>query len=169
MTTVNRTDDTKDGPQWKVFVRHTSLEVFGFFGEYRFLSNFWPREIVIDGVKYPTVENAYQASKFVPSVRSQFMEISPGDAKKLGQSNENRLRNDAVWSISKLYIMEELLYQKFRQVDLKNLLRATDNRLLVEANYWGDTFWGVSSDVSGVWVGDNMLGKILMRVRRSYM
>lgn len=34
-----------------------------FQGEYRWLSNFWPARVVLDGVEYPTVENAYQASK----------------------------------------------------------------------------------------------------------
>ena len=41
-----------------------------------------------------------------------------------------------------------------------NLL-ATGKATLVEGNSWGDTFWGVCRGK-----GKNMLGKILMRVRK---
>lgn len=37
---------------------------------------------------------------------------------------------------------------------------ATRDRMLIEGNDWGDTFWGM---VDGE--GENNLGKILMRVR----
>lgn len=39
-------------------------------------------------------------------------------------------------------------------------LLATRDRMLIEGNDWGDTFWGM---VDGE--GENNLGKILMRVR----
>ena len=34
-----------------------------FQGDYRFLSNFHPAEVEMDGIKYPSVEHAYQAAK----------------------------------------------------------------------------------------------------------
>ena len=34
-----------------------------FKDEFRFLSNFWQSEVVLDDRKYPTVEHAYQAAK----------------------------------------------------------------------------------------------------------
>ena len=37
---------------------------------------------------------------------------------------------------------------------------ATRDRVLIEGNDWGDTFWGMTDGE-----GENHLGKILMRVR----
>ena len=37
--------------------------IFGFTGEYQFLSNFYPATVVLDDTTYPTVEHAYQAAK----------------------------------------------------------------------------------------------------------
>lgn len=34
-----------------------------FAGIYEFLSNFYPAPVTLDGVVYPTVENAFQGSK----------------------------------------------------------------------------------------------------------
>lgn len=34
-----------------------------FAGIYEFLSNFYPAPVTLDGVVYPTVENAFQAAK----------------------------------------------------------------------------------------------------------
>ena len=57
--------------------------------------------------------------------------------------------------------MESLVREKFSQnLDLKNLLLTTNDTELVEANTWGDTFWGRCNGV-----GKNHLGLILMKIR----
>lgn len=57
--------------------------------------------------------------------------------------------------------MYEICKAKFTQnEDLKAKLLATGNDILEEGNTWGDRVWGT---VNGV--GENRLGKILMRVR----
>ena len=57
--------------------------------------------------------------------------------------------------------MYEIVLAKFTQnPDLKEKLLATGDESLEEGNTWGDTIWGT---VDGV--GENRLGKILMRVR----
>lgn len=57
--------------------------------------------------------------------------------------------------------MYEICKAKFTQnEDLKEKLLATGNNILEEGNTWGDRVWGT---VNGV--GENRLGKILMRVR----
>jgi predicted NAD-dependent protein-ADP-ribosyltransferase YbiA (DUF1768 family) len=56
--------------------------------------------------------------------------------------------------------MEDLLRQKFQNPYLKNKLLATGNAEIEETNSWGDVFWGICKGV-----GENHLGKILMKIR----
>lgn len=128
-----------------------------FTGHYRFLSNFWSCFIWYGGVRYPSVENAYQAAKCKhKSDQPKFQGIKASEAKKLGRIVE--MRPD--WEVEKVQVMRELVLQKFQEPVLKTLLLQTDNEELQEGNWWGDTFWGT---VNGK--GDNILGKILMSVR----
>jgi len=131
-----------------------------FTGKYRFLSNFWSCFIVYKGVEYPSVENAYQAAKCLNRMdRERFLNIKASEAKKLGRVIQMR----PGWDGEKLQVMYELVKQKFRDPVLKEKLLATGTRQLEEGNWWGDTYWGT---VNGV--GENHLGKILMRVREEY-
>ena len=58
--------------------------------------------------------------------------------------------------------MEDLIYQKFStNPELAAKLIATGDALLVEGNWWHDTFFGVCDGK-----GENHLGLILMRVRK---
>lgn len=128
-----------------------------FSGEYRFLSNFYPVEVVLDGVTYPTVENAYQAAKTLDlENRKEFIGVLPGFAKRLGQRLE--IRPD--WSDVKLNIMKRLNEQKYMRPDLRKELCDTYPQDIVEGNTWGDTFWGVCNGK-----GSNHLGKILLAIR----
>ena len=69
------------------------------------------------------------------------------------------MRSD--WEEVKNKVMYEIVLAKFTQnSDLKEKLLATGDEHLEEGNTWGDTIWGT---VDGV--GENRLGKILMRVR----
>ena len=128
-----------------------------FSGEFQFLSNFYPVEVVLDGVTYPTVENAYQAAKTLDlEKRKEFLDVLPGFSKRLGQQLE--LRPD--WSGVKLSVMKQLNEQKYMRSDLRKKLCDTYPQDLVEGNTWGDTFWGVCDGK-----GSNHLGKILMAIR----
>src|SRR5687767_648570 len=112
-----------------------------FRGKYRFLSNFWPCIVRVDGREYPTLEHAYQASK-TRSINDRARIAScatPGDAKRAGKRVP--LRSD--WAVVKLDVMLELLRQKFSpDSQLAAQLLATESALLVEGNEWGDRFWG---------------------------
>jgi N-glycosidase YbiA len=127
-----------------------------FFGNYRFLSNFWPCRIKYEGLVYPSVEHAYQAAKTLDcSEKLKICEAkTPGQAKRMGCT----LRSD--WEEIKLNVMLDLLRLKFSIPELKEKLLLTEDALLVEGNEWGDVFWGV-------WEGrgENNLGKLLMKVR----
>lgn len=132
--------------------------IASFQGKYRFLSNFWPSTIVYDNIKYPTVEHAFQATKTLDLAEKLAISnlTTPGQAKKAGKNVE--LRSD--WEQVKLQVMLDLLRLKFQNSTYKQLLLDTGDQELVEGNTWGDTFWGVCQDV-----GENNLGKLLMKVR----
>lgn len=129
-----------------------------FTGENRFLSNFWPSEVELDGMLFPTVEHAYVAAKTLDlEQRAEIATVAtPGQVKRLGRKLV--LRPD--WEDVKLSIMEDLVRQKFQDPRLAKVLLATGDQELVEGNTWGDTFWGVCFNV-----GLNHLGLILMEVR----
>lgn len=92
-----------------------------------------------------------------PQERIQFERIAPSMAKQLGQ--RVTLRHD--WEEVKLNIMYELNKQKFEwSPELRTALLATGDRYIEETNWWKDTFWGVCNGV-----GENHLGRILMRIR----
>lgn len=131
-----------------------------FQGEHRFLSNFWPAEVALDGVRYPTVENAFQAAKTLdPQQRRQFETCSPAEAKRLGR--RVTLRKD--WNAVRVDVMSTLVLQKFvEHPALAARLKATGKAELEEGNRWNDRFWGVCGGV-----GANWLGRILMAVRAS--
>lgn len=133
-------------------------DITSFTGPHRWLSNFWPAPVSLDGVVYPTVEHAYVAAKTRDSTwRSAVLACgTPGDAKRLGR--RMNLRSD--WNAVRVDVMRDLLEQKFSNPTLAEKLLATGDALLQEGNTWGDTFWGVCNGR-----GENMLGKLLMEVR----
>lgn len=138
-------------------------KITNFFGANRFLSNFYyPCNIELDGDIYPSTEHAYQAAKtFDIGERMSILEAkTPGEAKRLGK--KVTLRED--WDKVKLSVMEDLLRQKFTKVALRARLLLTGEAELIEGNTWGDTFWGVCGGV-----GENHLGKILMKIRNELL
>jgi ribA/ribD-fused uncharacterized protein len=138
------------------------MAITRFTGEYRFLSNFYPKSVMLDGVVYPTVENAYQASKTIDKlIRLRFGSCTPAEAKKKGRLIP--IRPD--WDKVKVDIMRDLVAQKFEPPSpLGNMLLATIPNELIEGNHWGDKFWGCVID-GDKFIGENMLGKILMEIR----
>lgn len=137
-----------------------------FADEYRFLSNFWPSEVTLDGVSYPTVEHAYQAAKSLdPAVRMTIRaESTAGGAKRAGQDPDLTVRDD--WEDVKVRVMAGLVAEKFfRYPELADLLRATHDITLIEGNNWHDTFWGCCTCDEHGGAGGNRLGIILMTVR----
>lgn len=138
------------------------MKIDSFFGEYRFLSNFYPGEIEFEGIKYPTVEHAYQASKTLDeNIRKCVASLpTPMDAKKSG-SRSIELRSD--WERVKFDIMKECVSKKFNIPELKEMLLNTGSAELIEGNTWGDKIWGVCEGQ-----GQNLLGKILMEIRNDF-
>ena len=131
----------------------------GFFGEYRFLSNFYEYPLLINGITFRSAENAFQSFKLLDHSKREelFAQCTPKRAKHLGRTVE--LRPD--WEQIKLEVMYKVVLAKFKNtLYLRKKLILTGNQELVEYNHWGDVYWGVCENK-----GENHLGKILMRVR----
>jgi len=138
------------------------MKIDKFTDQFRFLSNFWYCDIRYEGIIYPSVEHAFQASKTL--VQRERMNIAllktAGQAKRAGK--KLRLRPD--WEFVKLDIMQKLVTTKFKvHENLRHRLITTHDAELIESNTWNDTFWGMCNGV-----GENHLGKILMKVRNKY-
>ncbi len=134
------------------------MDIKGFFGEYRWLSNFWSSPIEHEGFICATVEHAYQMEKAVLNKdRSRIVAAkTPGEAKRLAK--QVQIYSD--WDHVKLNIMRDLLEKKFAIPQLRDKLLSTGNAFLEETNTWNDTFWGVCRGK-----GQNNLGKLLMQIR----
>jgi ribA/ribD-fused uncharacterized protein len=134
--------------------------ISGFFGDFRWLSNFHVCPIVYGGITYPSTEHAYQAAKTEDrAIKLSFLDKTPARARKMGQ--ELPLPPD--WEALKLKVMHDVNFLKYDQNEaLRELLRLTGDAILVEENYWNDRFWGICRGT-----GENHLGRILMRVREN--
>ncbi len=136
-----------------------------FRGEYAFLSNFYAAPVSFEGVDYPTVEHAFQAAKTLDyDVRRSIRNVaSPTTAKRMGR----KLKRREDWFDMSLVVMEQLVREKFtRYPELRDSLLATADAELIEGNNWNDRFYGAIWDTTkNEWVGENHLGKILMKVR----
>lgn len=65
---------------------------------------------------------------------------------------------------NKVALMRWIVTEKFLQNPvLMGRLKDTGDEVLIEKNYWGDTFWGQCKGV-----GKNHLGQILMDIRKQY-
>lgn len=134
-----------------------------FNGRFRFLSNFYEKDILVRGDDEPVTswrssEHLYQASKTLDKEEQTWVRLAktPAEAKKRGR--QITLRPD--WDEVKDLAMLNILRLKFQDPDLRRMLLATGDAELIEGNWWGDTYWGVCKGQ-----GQNMLGKALMLVR----
>lgn len=138
-----------------------------FDGENEEFSNFYPCIIYFKGLKFESIEHAYVAAKsndyFFWKIISQLPSEKAGLAKKRGRSI--KLRDD--WDEIKLKTMEELLRKKFSVKKFKEKLMFTGDEYLEEGNYWHDNYWGscYCKKCKNI-EGQNMLGKLLMKIRR---
>lgn len=155
-----------------------------------FLSNFYATPIELNGKTYPSVEHAYQASKFLTVDWSNIQQETKDEIKELlklkGYSAQiiygdelfidekmtagniktiaDVLRKygyaDKEWEDKRVKIMINILLQKFKSEEMKIKLRETNGKELIEGNDWNDTLWGVCDGS-----GRNILGIILMEIR----
>ena len=129
-----------------------------FIDAYAFLSNFYHSPVKYRNLIYLNAEAAFQAQKeSCEKDKEQYTRMNPAQAKLVGRNCN--LRED--WEDIKEQTMYEIVSAKFTQnKNLAKLLLDTGDAYLEEGNWWHDTTWGVCNGV-----GENKLGKILMRVR----
>ena len=138
--------------------------IASFNKEFRFLSNFAPSVLWVNGLVFPTLEHAYQVYRATNSQDREKIRtaINPGRAKRIAHSVEQ----STTFHSRKVDIMLNLLEKKFKDSTLRARLEATGTQELVEGNYWHDNFWGnCTCPDCGDITGENMLGKLLMQVR----
>lgn len=137
-----------------------------FDGQYAFLSNFYPSTIepFDDGIRYPTVEHAFQAAKTTNiAIRKNIAsQPTPGKAKYIGR--HIKLRPE--WREARIDVMRCCLRKKFEKPELQKKLLATGDEILREGNCWHDNYWGdCYCDKCHSIIGLNNLGKLLMEIR----
>jgi predicted NAD-dependent protein-ADP-ribosyltransferase YbiA (DUF1768 family) len=143
---------------------HDDHNIKGFFGEYRWLSNFGAAIVMLDGVQYGGVEPAYQAAKWRPEHREYFATCTNNEAITYNRDRNPDLYISNEWDVAKLGVMRFLLEQKFNpelNPDNAQKLVETQGRYLEETNWWNDTFWG--KNLAGE--GQNNLGRLIMEIR----
>lgn len=136
--------------------------ILGFSGQYRFLSNFYPIDFIVDGQLYMSSEHFYMSCKTDDeNVREKIIACkTPAEAKRLGRSI--KLRPD--WDEKhRNRAMMTALTHKFKDPEMKKLLGETGFAYLEETNHWNDIYWGVCNGQ-----GRNMLGRMLMFIRSNY-
>ena len=131
-------------------------------GEYGWLSNLWPCEVVVEDVLYPDVERAYQIVKSSDPAIQEWLRAAP-TASLCAQAAHALLpwqvRKD--WNDIKVPRMRACLLAKFTQhEDLRRKLIDTGDATLVEESK-SDAFWGVGKKGTG----KNMLGVLLCQLR----
>lgn len=143
--------------------------ITSFRGAYHFLSNFYRHEFRYLGFNWPTAEHAFQAEKCaIGSDAQHILHLkTASEAKRYGQKvlvRSNWYSEDD--ELNRVNTMKNILRAKFaRGLVVVNPLALrliqTGNTELIEGNTWGDTFWGQCP----LGNGENMLGKLLMKVR----
>lgn len=146
---------------------HDDDNIKGFFGEYRFLSNFGKATVEYDDVVYSSTEKAYQAAKWQLEDRDYFISCTNEEAIQYNLLHQPNGYSPEIWDEIKIEIMTCLLEQKFNpdiNPENYNKLITTGDKYLEETNWWNDKFWGKNLKGEGL----NILGIILMNIRNNF-
>jgi len=147
-----------------------------FKNENAFLSNFQilGNPIKVGIIEFDSSEHFYQAHKTFNLVDRIWIAglDTPGAAKKAGSrrglnGRKIQLREDWVNDQTKKNVMYMGLILKFMgNYEIASGLLSTDNKTLVEGNWWHDNFWGNCTCYKCVNIeGLNNLGILLMHLR----
>lgn len=130
-------------------------------GQYGFLSNLYPCEVLIDGKMFISAEHAYQYAKPNKQAIKDYIQIAP--LPRLAAIVGHGLFMYDVtydWALIKVERMRQVLESKFSNEVLRKKLLETGDAVLIEGSKT-DAFWGTGKRGAG----KNMLGILLMELR----
>jgi len=140
-------------------------------------SNFYPCKFTYLGKEFKSSEQAFMYEKALFFKDNKTAELilnanTPKEAKALGRQVANY--DDEIWAEAREDIMYNVVLAKFTQnSELGKLITKADlsDKTFVEGSYY-DGIWGVKMDYRNPdidneenWKGQNLLGKVLNRVR----
>ena len=135
-----------------------------FQGEYRWLSNFYDCDIIINDIKYKSVEHAYQSMKTADINWKMVCSDFNNSAGKIKKYSKN-IKVDSDWKNKNVDIMYSLLVQKYNKEPFYSLLLNTGDSIIQEGNTWNDTFFGIDLKTG---IGKNVLGILIMKIRNNF-
>lgn len=137
---------------------------------YFWLSNSSEHAVHLDGIRYPTAEHLFQATKFLPhrpDLANKIRKISsPMDAIKEARKNQSEVKKGWIGKGGNVASMRDVMLLKYTQHSvLKKQLLLTGDAELVLASP-SDAFWGNAVGVDGSFGGGrNEFGKALIKTR----
>lgn len=142
-----------------------------------YMSNWHESTFVINGITFNCAEQYMMYSKAMmfgdKYIADKVLKsVYPREQKALGRKVRNF--DNAVWEEKRLYVLYQGCLAKFQQnEELKQKLLSTGGLHLAEASPY-DTIWGIGLDEEHQdatnpqkWKGLNLLGVVLMRVRKT--
>lgn len=119
--------------------------------------------ITVDNITYPSIENAFQATRFVDlATKRKFMYFTPNEAAYKGSHFRTTVKD---WSYHKYDFMYKILKTKLEDSRFRNALLDTDSEEIIITNTQHENDWGVCTCPSCRNRGQNNLGKLLMQLR----
>ena len=167
--TIHAIEEIKDEYLRTLCVKEVKpMEVIRFKKEdfkYGCFSNFYPSIIEYEGLRYNSLESAFQAAKTSNQEdRIKLSRMNPGHAKRYGR--QVSLRSD--WEEVKVDIMTELIRNKaFHNPEFcKALIDSKGAYIVEDTTGWHDNYWGdCQCGNCRLKFKHNVLGKCLMKVR----
>lgn len=137
-------------------------------------SNFEEVHFSLEGHDFFCVEQYFMWKKAVTFGDKEIAEKilraeTPREAKNLGRKVKGY--DDEIWSKVRAEVMETGCYAKFSQEPFRTLIMSYEGKTFVEASPY-DKIWGIGlkednpdADDEEKWLGQNLLGQVLGRVR----
>lgn len=141
-----------------------------------YLSNWYLSEFTIDDIAFSSMEQYMMYEKAIlfhdqETAKKILQKDNVAEIKALGRTVQNF--DDTVWGQSREEIVYKGVFEKFRQnPELRKRLERTGEEVIAECAV-KDRIWGIGLSMKDEdrfcvdrWKGQNLLGKILMDVRK---
>ncbi len=142
--------------------RTVPIIIDSFTGDFAFLDNSYPCDVLFDGLRYPSAEHAYQASK-TDDPNKKLIVANLLDGATARSYGKSRLKITTEFTLVRLSIMRRILEAKFfDNISLAKMLIETMDSVLCYPARGNDLYWGCRNRGKN---GDNKLGLLLMEIR----